>query len=179
MKYPIVYMSGNGLTQKNKIKTIQQNLPLIEAKINIEILEGNINDISNYDYNLLKPDYRERLQIVKDNLTDLNEKTNENRQIIERINEILKMKMNKIKDELVTEAETLQTKYLDNYGEISEKYEIYLSLSLEVEEIMRTHGSAISDAKEIAKDFGEDLDQSDLTRGRSDSTSSEESFDFM
>jgi hypothetical protein len=108
----------------------------------------------------------------------LNEKTNENGQIIARINEILKMKMNKIKEDQVTEAETLQTKYLDNYGEISEIYEIYLSLSLEVEEIMRTHGSAISDAKEIAKNFGQNLDQSD-SRGRSDSTSSEESFDFM
>jgi hypothetical protein len=43
---------------------------------------------------------------------------------------------------------------------------------------MRTHGSAISDAKEIAKNFGQNLDQSD-SRGRSDSTSSEESFDFM
>ena len=177
MKYPVIYMNGNGLIEKNKIKDIKENLPIIETKINIEILEGNLNDISNFDKSLLKPDYEERLELVKVNLLNLKQKNKENVEIINRINEILKMKMNKIKEEQVTETETLQTKYLDNYGEISEIYEIYLSLSLEVEQVLRVHGSAISDAKEIAKEFGENLEQP--VKSRSESFSSESSFDFM
>lgn len=177
MKYPVIYMNGNGLIQKNKIKDIKENLPLIETKINIEILDENLSDISNYDRSLLKPDYEERLELVKVNLPNLMKKNNENAEIINRINEILKMRMNKIKEDQVTETETLQTKYLDNYGEISEIYEIYLSLSLEVEEVLRIHGSAISDAKEITAEFGKNIDQS--FKSRSDSFSSENSFDFM
>lgn len=177
MKYPVIYMNGNGLIQKNKIKDIKENLPLIETKINIEILDENLSDISNYDRSLLKPDYKERLELVKVNLPNLMKKNNENAEIINRINEILKMRMNKIKEDQVTETETLQTKYLDNYGEISEIYEIYLSLSLEVEEVLRIHGSAISDAKEITAEFGKNIDQS--FKSRSDSFSSENSFDFM
>ena len=177
MKYPVIYMNGNGLIQKNKIKDIKENLPLIETKINIETLDENLSDISNYDRSLLKPDYEERLELVKVNLPNLIKKNNENAEIINRINEILKMRMNKIKEDQVTETETLQTKYLDNYGEISEIYEIYLSLSLEVEEVLRIHGSAISDAKEITAEFGKNIDQP--FKSRSDSFSSENSFDFM
>ena len=175
MKYPIVYMKGNGLTEKNKIKVLVEGLQLMEFNIKIEKLETDINDISNYNNTLLKPDTRERLVLVKNDLSSITIKISENKDIFTRLQNILKMKMNKIKSEQVSEAEILQQNYLENYAVISEKYEIYLTLSLEIEEILRNYGSNISDAKQIANDFG--IDSSKVNIVSKDGSSSEESSD--
>lgn len=179
MKYAIVYMNGNGLSEKNQIKTIIETLPIMEFNLRIEKLEGDINDISNYDNTLLSSDTNERLNFIKSKSEFINSKISENNDIIKRLNDILKMKMNKIKSEQVTEAETLQRTYLDNYAEISENYERYLILSLEIEEILRKHGSTISDAKQFASDFGTGMVLDDRLVSRSDSIGSEDSLDFM
>lgn len=175
MKYAIVYMNGNGLSEKNQIKTIIEALPIMEFNLRIEKLEGDINDISNYDNTLLSSDTNERLNFIKSKLDLINSKISENNDINKRLNDILKMKMNKIKSEQVTEAETLQRTYLDNYGIISENYEQYLTLSLEIEKILSVHGSIISEAKDIAQEFGTRLQRSESMS----SNTSEDSFDFM
>ena len=57
MKYPIVYMRGSGLVEKNNIKQILEQMNITEYNVNMMNLESNINDILGYDKTLLDEEY--------------------------------------------------------------------------------------------------------------------------